>query len=170
MENIIKFKISKTKQNSPNKQNIDNYSLKDKSKLYSHYNTEERSNQINSQESLSNIIDAINNNNLNLFYQDNSNFKRNIDSLNIKFYLETEKILTTNVQNSNNLFLILFKQIILYIREIERLNLVILGLQNDEKSKEKLDFFMQKRNIDFETKKYIINALKFSYNTVSDMF
>ena len=88
-------------------------------------------------DSLSGIIDLINENNLNLFYEDDStNFKRNIDYLNIKFYLETEKILASSNYNSNNLFLILFKQINLYIKEIERLNLIILELKNDQKKKE----------------------------------
>ena len=88
-------------------------------------------------ESLSGIIDLINENNLNLFYEDDStNFKRNIDYLNIKFYLETEKILASSNFNSNNLFLILFKQINLYIKEIERLNLIILDLKNQQKNKD----------------------------------
>ena len=76
------------------------------------------------------LIDTINENNLNFFYKDNiSNFKYNIDQLNLKFYLETEKILSSNntsCHNENKLFLILFKQINLYIKEIERLNTILI--------------------------------------------
>ena len=67
-------------------------------------------------EAICHIIDLINDNNLSLFYkEDISNFKRNIDQLNLKFYLETEKIISSNQNkedipiNSNKLFLILFK-------------------------------------------------------------
>ena len=77
------------------------------------------------------LIDLISDNDLNFFYQDNntSNFKHNIDQLNLKFYLETEKILSSegNYNNNNKLFLILFKQINLYIKEIERLNSILIN-------------------------------------------
>jgi len=120
-----------------------------------------------SSESLSNIIDVISNNSLNLFYQnDSTNFKRNIDNLNLKFYLETEKMLSSNKPNSNNLFLILFKQITLYIKEIERLNVIIFGMKKDEKSDDKMAYFMEKRKVDFEMKEHIIKALKYSNNTM----
>ena len=93
---------SKLELNDPNKE----YNI------ISHYETDIGNNIIHSNESLSNIIDIISNNNLNLFYQDDSNnFKHNIDSLNLKFYLETEKMLSSNMSNSSNLFFILFKQI-----------------------------------------------------------
>ena len=100
-------------------------------------------------DSLSCIIDLINENNLNLFYDDSTSFKRNIDYLNIKFYLETEKILASSNFNSNNLFLILFKQINLYVKEIERLNLIILELKNEQKKKESetIQIICGKKNI-----------------------
>ena len=46
---------------------------------------------------ISSLIDLISYNDLNFFYQDNntSNFKHNIDQLNLKFYLETKKILSS---------------------------------------------------------------------------
>ena len=129
----------------------------------SHYETDIGNNIIHSNESLSNIIDIISNNNLNLFYQDDSNnFKRNIDSLNLKFYLETEKMLSSNMSNSSNLFFILFKQITLYIKEIERLNIIILGLKKDQESAKKMEYFIQKREMDFENKINMINALRYS--------
>ena len=163
MENS--FSIQKAK-NSQSQQKDKQFNINDmntNSKIISHYETETGNSNYHSNESLSNIIDVINNNNLNLFYQDDStNFKRNIDNLNLKFYLETEKILASTNYNSNNLFLILFKQITLYIKEIERLNVIILELRKDEKSEQKMASFMLKREMDFETKKNIINALRFS--------
>ena len=159
MENSFVLQKTKLPQNSQ----YDIYDMNNNSKIISHYETETGNNSIHSNESLSNIIDVINNNNLNLFYQDDStNFKRNIDNLNLKFYLETEKILASTNYNSNNLFLILFKQITLYIKEIERLNIIILELKKDEQSEQKMASFIQKREMDYETKKNIINALRFS--------
>jgi hypothetical protein len=126
-------------------------------------------------EAICNIIDLINDNNLNIFYkEDNSNFKRNIDQLNLKFYLETEKIISSNQNkvnndssfNSNKLFLILFKQINLYIKEIERLNsLMINSVKDADNMKKKMAIFIKKQN-DFETKEQIIQALK---NSVSSL-
>ena len=126
-----------------NNTQFDIYDMNNNSKIISHYETETGNNSLHTNESLSNIIDVINNNNLNLFYQDDS----------------------TNY-NSNNLFLILFKQITLYIKEIERLNVIILELKKDEQSEQKMASFIQKREMDYETKKNIINALRFSNDTL----
>ena len=148
-------------------QNFETYDIYNNSNILPHCETEIGFDNNHSYESLSNIIDVISNNNLNLFYQDDStNFKRNIDNLNLKFYLETEKLLSSNTNNSNNLILILFKQITLYMKEIERLNVIILGMKKDEKSEEKLSSFMEKREMDFETKENIIKALQYSNNTL----
>ena len=155
------------KTNIQNGTQLDTYDINNDSKLLSHYETETNLDNAHSSESLSNIIDVISNNSLNLFYQDDStNFKRNIDNLNLKFYLETEKILSSNKPNSNNLFLILFKQITLYIKEIERLNVIILEMKKDEKSDDKMASFMEKRKVDFVMKEHIIKALKYSNNTL----
>ena len=124
---------------------------------------------IQTTEAICNIIDLINDNNLNIFYkEDSSNFKRNIDQLNLKFYLETEKIISLNqnkeniVFNSNKLFLILFKQINLYIKEIERLNSLMINSSKDEdKMKKRMSILIKKQN-DFETKEQIIKTLKYS--------
>ena len=122
---------------------------------------------------LSNIIDAINENNLNAFYEDdNSNFKRNIDQLNLKFYLETEKIIKSSNNNnevcfnSNTLFLILFKQINLYISEIERLNVIILDSKRDPHSISKKLSVINRQKSDFEIKEQIIKTLKFSVSSL----
>ena len=116
------------------------------------------------QNTICNLIDVINDNNLNFYYQDNkSSFKYNIDQLNLKFYLETEKILSSidkKIYNENKLFLILFKQITLYIKEIERLNSVLIGQSKDPNFlKKKLVIFSQKKN-DLETKEMLIQSLK----------
>ena len=131
---------------------------------------------IQTTEAISNIIDLINDNNLNIFYkEDTSNFKRNIDQLNLKFYLETEKIISSNQNKSkeenyyfysNKLFLILFKQINLYIKEIERLNaLMINSVKDTDNMKKKLAIFIRKQN-DFETKEQIIQTLKYSVSSL----
>ena len=167
MANCFGFQRTKIQQIMQNNTQFDIYDMNNNSKIISHYETETGNNSLHTNESLSNIIDVINNNNLNLFYQDDStNFKRNIDNLNLKFYLETEKILASTNYNSNNLFLILFKQITLYIKEIERLNVIILELKKDEQSEQKMASFIQKREMDYETKKNIINALRFSNDTL----
>ena len=128
-------------------------------------------------EAICNIIDLINDNNLKIFYkEDSSNFKRNIDQLNLKFYLETEKIISSNNQsktkeenisfNSNKLFLILFKQINLYIKEIERLNaLMINNVKDVDNMKKKMAIFIRKQD-DFETKEQIIKTLKYSVSSL----
>ena len=127
---------------------------------------------INPNETLSNIIDAINENNLNAFYEDDtSNFKRNIDQLNLKFYLETEKIIKSSNNNetyfnSNKLFLILFKQINLYISEIERLNVIILDSKRDPHSISKKLAVINRQKSDFEIKQQIIKTLKFSISSL----
>ena len=48
----------------------------------------------NSNEVVAKILDTINKNSLNIFYDSESEFKSKIDSLNLKFYLETEKYLS----------------------------------------------------------------------------
>ena len=164
MKNI--YETQKLKLQNGN-QNFETYDIGNNSKIIPHCETEIGIENIHSSESLSNIIDILSNNNLNLFYQDDStNFKRNIDNLNLKFYFETENILSSNNYDSNNLFLILFKQISLYIKEIERLNAIILGMKKDEQSQEKLSSFLQRREMDFETKDNIIKTLQNSNNTL----
>ena len=139
---------------------------------------EDEDENINPNETLSNIIDAINENNLNAFYEDDNNsFKRNIDQLNLKFYLETEKIIKSSnnnisnnnnevISNSNKLFIILFKQINLYISEIERLNAIILDSKRDPHSISKKLSVINRQKSDFEVKEQIIKTLKFSISSL----
>ena len=162
-KNIMENSLSSNKTTPKNYKKNETYETNKELNIISHFETDTGNNAFHSNESLSNIIDIISNNNLNLFYQeDSNNFKRNIDSLNLKFYLETEKLLSSNINNSGNLFFILFKQITLYIKEIERLNIIILGLKKDQESVKKMEYFIQKRQMDFENKIDLINALRYS--------
>ena len=116
------------------------------------------------------LIDLISDNDLNFFYQDNntSNFKHNIDQLNLKFYLETEKILSSegNYNNNNKLFLILFKQINLYIKEIERLNSVLINQAKEPNFLKKKMVIISQKKDDFETKELLIQTLKNSLKSL----
>ena len=117
-----------------------------------------------SSELLSKILDTINSNSLNIFYPDSNNdFKKKIDSLNLKFYLETEKYLSNKNRSEKcqtSLFIILFKQINIYIEEIERLNLIIIkGKYDPKKIIERTDEIIKKQN-EFLTKEKLIKTLK----------
>lgn len=119
---------------------------------------------------LSNIIDNINSNNLSHFYpKDESLFKRRIDKLNFKFYVETEKYLTNKndmEKCQDALFIILFKQISLYIEEVERLNYLLEEKIEDEKSfKEKMEEF-NKREREKSIAQVMINNLKSDKKTL----
>lgn len=121
---------------------------------------------------ISNLIDIINDNNLNIFYENSeSNFKHNIDQLNLKFYLETEKILSPSnkvdqSENQTKLLLILFKQINLYIKEIERLNTVIIQMSKDPQCLKKRMAIISRQKDTFEMKEQIIQSLKNSISTL----
>ena len=123
-----------------------------------------------SNELLSKILDTINSNSLNIFYPDSNNeFKKKIDSLNLKFYLETEKYLSNKNRSEKcqtSLFIILFKQINIYIEEIERLNLLIIKRKYDPKKiMERTDEIIKKQN-EFLIKEKIIKALKESQSNM----
>lgn len=114
--------------------------------------------------SLANLVDNVNNNNLHVFYpKEDSLFKKKIDKLNLKFYLETEKYLSNQHNEKKcqeSLFIILFQQISLYIEEIERLNLLLQEKKGDPRYiKEKVDEYIRKQK-DFETKELLIKTLK----------
>ena len=109
-----------------------------KSSLKSNYNSQNGDKNKNDQTSISldfrNTFEDIKQNVLDLYYDKSSDFKNKIDGLNLQFYLETEKYLNCNDKNDfirsqklqANLFIILFKQINIFIEEIERLNKLIL--------------------------------------------
>ena len=123
-------------------------------------------------ELLSRILDTIDFNSLNVFYQDsNSDFKKKIDSLNLEFYLETEKFLSNknpSAKCQTSLFIILFKQINTYLEEIERLNLILMEERyNPIKIKERTDEYIKKKN-EFITKENLIKALKESKSNLEN--
>jgi len=123
-------------------------------------------------ELLSKILDTINNNSLNVFYPDSNNeFKKKIDSLNLEFYLETEKFLSNKNPSEKcqtSLFIILFKQINIYIEEIGRLNLMLIQKKYDPKKIiERTDEIIKKQN-EFITKENLIKALKDSKSNMEN--
>ena len=145
---------------NPSRRNINSSKqVKNLSPSINNENKEETSNEL-----LSKILDTINSNSLNIFYPDsNSDFKKKIDSLNLKFYLETEKYLSNKNPSEKcqtSLFIILFKQINIYIEEIERLNLIIIKRKYEPKKIiERTDEIIKKQN-EFLTKEKLIKTLK----------
>ena len=145
---------------NPSRRNINSSKqVKNLSPSINNENKEETSNEL-----LSKILDTINSNSLNIFYPDsNSDFKKKIDSLNLKFYLETEKYLSNKNPSEKcqtSLFIILFKQINIYIEEIERLNLIIIKRKYEPKKIiERTDEIIKKQN-ELLKKEKLIKTLK----------
>ena len=83
--------------------------------------------------------------------------------MNLNFYLETEKYLSNQnkqEKTQSSLFIILFKQIKIYIEEIERLNLIILEKKYDPRNTiERTDEILKKQK-NFETNQQLIKTLK----------
>jgi hypothetical protein len=94
-----------------------------------------------------NLLDSINNNTLTRINV-KEELKKKIEKLNFKFYLETDKFLNlkTEIEKSqDSLFLTLFKQISLYIEEIDRLNNRIKEKEDNEKlNKNKFEVIISK--------------------------
>ena len=144
--------INNSNNNTKNKNGMEN---KGNDKENKNTNTaEEKSDEFN----FGKTIEEMNQNILDLYYDKSSSFKKKIDELNLKFYLETEKYLNNNKINDYarnqklqaNLFIILFKQINIFIEEIERLNKIIL---DNKYKKEKI---MQRTNELNEKKQNIL--------------
>ena len=159
---IIKTGNKKFPEFSSKKNNINNYNMNDP------YEESDQS----PFELLSKILDTINNNSLNVFYPDSNNeFKKKIDSLNLEFYLETEKFLSNKNPSEKcqtSLFIILFKQINIYIEEIGRLNLMLIQKKYDPKKIiERTDEIIKKQN-EFITKENLIKALKDSKSNMEN--
>ena len=171
LQNSVKssFNINqvKTISNKLNNEIKKDNSIKEKTynNIYNSFdNIDENPNQV-----VSKILDNINKNSLSTFYDSDSEFKNKIDSLNLKFYLETEKYLSNQnkkIKTQTSLFIILFKQIIIYIEEIERLNLIIIQKKyKPENIIKRTDDITQKQK-EFQTKEDIINALKKSQSNM----
>ena len=110
---------------------------------------------INSTGNLSKMLQNINISSLNDYYEVESNiFKKKIEKLNLRFFWTSEVLLKDDniFFPYNKLFLILFKEISLYIDEITRLNKQ-LKLKTKKKNyyRKKLEQFMLKE------KQYILN-------------
>ena len=125
---------------------------------------EERGEEIN----FAKTIDELNQSILDLYYDKNSSFKKKIDDLNLKFYLETEKYLNNckindHIRNQKlqaNLFIILFQQINVFIEEIERLNKIIIDTKyKKEKILERTNELNEKKK-NFLIKDNLIQSLK----------
>ena len=162
----ISLKFENAKRNNNNKQ------YKNKSSKMS-TSIDESKEEI-SHELLSKILDTINSNSLNIFYPDSNNdFKKEIDSLNLKFYLETERYLTNKNKSEKcqtALFLILFKQINAYIKEIERLNLILVNKKFDPKYiMERTDEIIKKQN-ELLIKEELIKTLKESNSNIESKY
>lgn len=112
--------------------------------------TEIQNQNDNNNLSIYNFINEIPFENLNDYYDIESNlFLKRIEKLNLKFYWTSECVL--NQQDIkypyNKLFLILFKQISLYIEEIARLNKQLkLKLKNEKAFQIKIAKMKQKEN------------------------
>ena len=110
---------------------------------------------INSTDNLSKMLKNINISSLNDYYEVESNiFKKKIEKLNLRFFWTSEVLLKDDniFFPYNKLFLILFKEISLYIDEITRLNKQLkLKTKNENYYRKKLEQFMLKE------KQYILN-------------
>ena len=117
----------------------------------------------NSNEVVGKILDTISKNSLSIFYDSESEFKSKIDSLNLKFYLETEKYLCNQnkkIKTQTSLFIILFKQINIYIEEIQRLNMIILTKKYKPENIIKRTDELNQKQKEFQIQENIIKALK----------
>ena len=118
----------------------------------------------NENKTVKELLNQIPLNTLNDFYDiESSLFKKRIDKLNLKFFWETESLISQKEipKPFNKLFLILFKEINLYTEEIERLNLIIRDKNKNEKYfKEKLYEFNKKEKDSLLTKQMLKNYQK----------
>lgn len=130
--------------------------------------------EMNQFQKLTELIDSINHNNLSQYYPQSSDclFKQYIDDLNLHFYYETEIILSEQssrssiTQSQEKLFIILIKQISLYIKEIERLNQVILNtLKASNNTQLNQHSFLNKSDLN-NSKKDIIRSIKSPTHTL----
>ena len=173
--NIIIHRNTKTlSEINYNKISPHNSDLFNQSKNNRSYSLKTKKNYNNSEKLLTELLDEINKNSLNEFYKSsNSIFKKTIDELNLKFYLETEKYLNNKInkeKTENLLFIILFKQINVYIEEIKRLNLYILKNKYQPQNVIKRTDNLIKYSKDFEIKEQIIKTLKLSKKNLEDKY
>ena len=127
------------------------------------YSNDNKNDLINNDNIISTILKEIPLNNLNDYYDIESNiFNKRIQKLNLKFFWTSEALLTQNeIQFPyNKLFLILFKEISLYIEEITRLNKQIqLKSKNERYYQEVLSKYKEKEK-DYLLTKQSIKSLQ----------
>jgi hypothetical protein len=117
---------------------------------------------------LANFFDSIKINVLDDFYKrEESKFKNTIDFLNFRIYLETQRCLE-NKKDINickdQILIILFKEISIFIEEIERLNKILKEKQENQAAiKDRVDFQNKLRELKKDFK-----LLECKYNTLSD--
>ena len=168
-KNLILHQKSKSINNNLSLKDFEFNNAKFNSLPYNCYNNknklieEFKNKKMNSQHNFCYNIEDMKQNILDIYYDKNSEFKQKIDTLNLQFYLETEKYLNCN-RNSDiissqrlqaNLFIILFKQINIFIEEIERLNKIIIEnkykketiLKRTNEINEKTKIFLIKENL-----------------------
>ena len=130
-------------------------------------------NNNNTTNNLSPLIKELNFNNLNEYYEIQSSiFMKKIQKLNLKFYWTTEVFLNDkNIEYPyNKLFLILFKEISLYIDEIERLNKQLkLKTKNEKYYTQKIIQMDQKEKNNMINKQTIANTTLDSLNTPNSL-
>ena len=158
------FSINTTTQNS-----IKNNSSSQLNDQNQNYKTS--SEKKNSNCNLNLITDNMKQNILELYYDNNSNFKNQIDDLNLKFYLGTEKYLkNTETQNNQklqaNLFMILFQQINILLEEIERLNKIIIENKSEKQRILKRTNELTEKTNNLKVKEDLITLLKKSNNNI----
>ena len=117
------------------------------------------------------ILDNMRQNILDVYYDNNSNFKNKIDESNLKFYLETEKYLKNNEIQKNqqlqaNLFIILFEQINILLEEIERLNKIIIENKFEKERILRRTNELNEKNDKFKIKEDLITLLKKSNKNI----
>ena len=116
---------------------------------------------------LSSLIKDLNFNNLNEYYElQSSIFMKKIEKLNLKFYWTSEVLLNekTIQYPYNKLFLILFKEISLYIEEIERLNKQLkLKNKNEHYYTQKISQLTEKEKNN-ATNKQMLKNMQRNYN------
>ena len=129
LKNNSKSQITNQTKSNSNQQNMTNNTSES-------FNINDNVNNNNSSLNIYNYINDMPFENLNEFYDiESSLFLKRIEKLNLKFYWTSECVLNQEEIKYpyNKLFLILFKQISLYIEEISRLNKQLRQKNKNEK-------------------------------------
>ena len=152
-------------QNSNNNNSCIHLNELNKQEICNENKTNNNCNNINA------ILDNMRQNILDIYYDNNSNFKNKIDELNLKFYLETEKYLKNheiqkNQQLQASLFIILFEQINILLEEIERLNKIIIENKFEKERILRRTNELNEKNDKFKIKEDLITLLKKSNKNI----